>query len=334
MLNGARPAALPQGTIHVTRVKDANYEEPSKAVVKTVQFHPRGQLLMTSGMDKTIRFFQVDGVRNSKVQGVHISDFPIHCASFTKDGSKVIASGRRKHYYIYDVVKGALTRVPGVIGRKEKSLESFVIASDDSCISFLGNNGYIIQVDLRSHKPTGHLKMNGTLRGLSYTPDGKGLYSCGGDGEVYLWDVRSNRCMTKFFDDGCVNGSSIANCGGYLATGSDSGVVNIYDSASLAGIKPNARPQPSKAISSLTTPVDHLVFNHDAQMLAIASQRKKDALRVVHLPSMTTFANWPTPQTPLSYVSALDFSCKSGFMAIGNDKGKVLLYRLNYFLSA
>ena len=53
-------------------------------------------------------------------------------------------------------------------------------------------------------------------------------------------------------------GSSIANCGGYLATGSDSGVVNIYDSASLAGIKPNARPQPSKAISSLTTPVDHV----------------------------------------------------------------------------
>lgn len=48
----------------------------------------------------------------------------------------------------------------------------------------------------------------------------------------------------------------------------------------------------------------------------------------VHLPSMRTFANWPTASTPLSYVNALSFSHDSRFFAVGNDKGKALLWSL------
>jgi len=46
---------------------------------------------------------------------------------------------------------------------------------------------------------------------------------------------------------------------------------------------------------------------------------------------LTVFSNWPTAGTPLSYVSCFDFSPNSGFLAIGNDKGNALLYRLNYY---
>ena len=34
-------------------------------------------------------------------------------------------------------------------------------------------------------------------------------------------------------------------------------------------------------------------------MLAVASRETKDALRMVHVPSFKTFANWPTAGTPL-----------------------------------
>lgn len=64
-----------------------------------------------------------------------------------------------------------------------------------------------------------------------------------------------------------------------------------------------------------------------SEILAIASQRKKDALKLLHVPSLSVFSNWPTRGTPLSYVTALDISPHSQFIAIGNDKGKVLLYR-------
>ena len=39
-------------------MRDANIAEPSKAVVQSIEFHPQGQVLMTAGMDKRLRFFQ------------------------------------------------------------------------------------------------------------------------------------------------------------------------------------------------------------------------------------------------------------------------------------
>ena len=40
-------------------MRDANIAEPSKAVVQSIEFHTDGQVLMTAGMDKRLRFFQV-----------------------------------------------------------------------------------------------------------------------------------------------------------------------------------------------------------------------------------------------------------------------------------
>ena len=50
-----------------------------------------------------------------------------------------------------------------------------------------------------------------------------------------------------------------------------------------------------------------------------------------HVASRTVFGNWPTGQTPVHHVSAVDFSPHSGYLAIGNERGRTLLYRLNYY---
>ena len=47
----------------------------------------------------------------------------------------------------------------------------------------------------------------------------------------------------------------------------------------------------------------------------------------VHLPSLTVFSNWPTSRTPLRYVHTFDFSPNSGYLSVGNDRGKALLFR-------
>lgn len=41
------------------------------------------------------------------------------------------------------------------------------------------------------------------------------------EGEVYVWDTRSSRCLNRFTDEGCVKGTSIAASrnGRYLACG-------------------------------------------------------------------------------------------------------------------
>ncbi len=70
------------------------------------------------------------------------------------------------------------------------------------------------------------------------------------------------------------------------------------------------------------------------QMLVMASRHSKGALRAVHVPSRTVFANWPTPATPLAYVHCAAFSPGGGLLAVGTSKGRALLYRLNHYPSA
>lgn len=83
---------------------------------------------MTAGLDKTIRLFNIDCDKNEKIQSVTLENMPIYCAEFlgaptSQNGSSVygnnmdssnnnpteiIATGRRKHFYVYDLEHGAV----------------------------------------------------------------------------------------------------------------------------------------------------------------------------------------------------------------------------------
>lgn len=86
-----------------------------------------------------------------------------------------------------------------------------------------------------------------------------------------------------------------------------------------------------KTYSNLTTSITSLAFHPSGEALAFASKWEKDSLRLAHVESKTVFANWPTAKTPLKYVSGVAFSERQGYVAIGNDKGKALLYRLSHY---
>ena len=53
----------------------------------------------------------------------------------------MVAAGRRKHFYVFDLAAAAVERVAGLTGRPERSLESFAAcsATDNPLIAFLGN---------------------------------------------------------------------------------------------------------------------------------------------------------------------------------------------------
>ena len=85
---------------------------------------------------------------------------------------------------------------------------------------------------------------------------------------------------------------------------------------------------------NLTTGIDTLAFNHDSQMLVMASRLKRDSLRVLHVPTLTVFSNWPTSKSPLHYVHSAAFSPNGGYLAIGNARGRVVLYRLHHYTRA
>nr|GMD18627.1 U3 small nucleolar RNA-associated protein 18 homolog [Ipomoea batatas] len=322
-------AKLLPGLLEYSRLADANKGEYSSGPINSVQFHRNSQLLLVGGLDKKLRFFQIDGKDNTKIQSIFIEDCPIKKAAFSPDGSQVIISGRRKFFYALDLVKTTVNKIGPLDGREERSLESFEVSPDSDMIAFIGNEGYILLVSLKTKELVGTLKMNGTVRSLAFSHDGQKLLSSGGDGQIYHWDLRRRACFHKGVDEGCINSTALCTSpiGGLFAAGSDSGIVNIYNTEDFLG----GKRKPVKTIENLTTKVDYMKFNSDAQILAIGSTMKKNSSKLIHIPSFTVFSNWPPPNQTLHYPRCLDFSPHSGFMAMGNASGKVLLYKLHHY---
>lgn len=325
-------AKLLPGHLEYSRLVDANIQDPANGPISSVEFHRNAQLLLAAGLDRKLRFFQIDGKRNTKIQSIFLEDCPIRKASFLPDGSQVILSGRRKFFYSFDLVKATVDRIGPLVGREEKSLEAFEVSPDSQMIAFTGNEGYILLVSTKTKQLVGTLKMNGTIRSLAFAEDGQQLLSGGGDGQVYHWDLRTMTCMHKGVDEGCINGTALCTSPGgtHFAAGSDSGIVNIYNREEFLG----GKRKPVKSIENLTTKVDYMKFNHDSQILAICSSLKKSSLKLIHIPSYSVFSNWPPSNTTLHYPRCIDFSPGGGFMAVGNASGKVLLYKLHHYQHA
>ncbi|CAI5742948.1 unnamed protein product [Hyaloperonospora brassicae] len=320
--------AVPQGELEIVRMKDANQHAPSNAVVQSVQFHPNGQLMLTAGLDKTLRLFQVDGSKNAKVESVFVQSLPMMDAKFTLGGQRAVLTGPRQYFFSYDIEAGKITKIPGLYGRKEKKRDTFVVSDNGETLVLMGSNGYMDVVSAKSYESIGTLKMNGSAQSAAFCENDRYLLSTGSDGQVYKWDMRTRRCVFVHDDEGSLGNHALAASDKYYAAGSKSGVVNIYDNAGLT-----AMPKPRKALMHLTTQVDRLKFNASSEILAMASTGTKNSLKLVHMPSLTVFANWPTAHTPLHYVSAMDFSPNSGYFAVGNARGRVLLYRLTHYKS-
>lgn len=208
----------------------------------------------------------------------------------------------------------------------------------------------------------GELRMNAPLAGMAWASATSGassehrLLTLSTEGRVHVWDMRSRSCPVTAYDTGLfgAKGLEVSPQGSAVSThwaiGSSNGLVNLYggegdDSSTPSSVldellctptsalvTDDVRLHPRKALGSLTTASTSILFSHDAQLLALASRNKKDALRMVHVPTLQTYSNWPTAGTPLGHVTSMDFSTESKYLAIGNSRGRVLLYSVRGYM--
>lgn len=147
---------------------------------------------------------------------------------------------------------------------------------------------------------------------------------------MYIWDVNSRLCVHRAIDNGCLSCTSIAMSPSsqFLATGSKEGVVNVYETKTVLQ---NQNPIPLKIVLNFVTSITSLKFNAYSEILAMASDKKHNAFKMMHLPSFTVFSNFPTFQTNILMPKAIDFSPSSGYLAISNTSSSAFLYRLKHY---
>ncbi|KAK4047869.1 U3 snoRNP protein [Microbotryomycetes sp. JL221] len=341
---------LEAGEIEIDRVRDANQADSSSSAIVSVGFNPRAQVLYSATADRRLRLFQIDGTENPLIQTLHVPELPISTAAYHPSGSSILMTGNRPFFMLYDLQSGQVVRSPrglltGGLGGSDRlatggqgGLERFKFSQDGDMLAVGGRRGYVHLVDWsaggvsKGGQVFGEVKMNVAVKGIAWQREGRELLTLGDNSEVYIWDVGTRKCITRWKDDGGFGACMLETdrSGQYTAIGSSTGIVNLYNPQSELPSAGSER-KAFKAIGNLTTSVSSMCFNHDSQLLALASRTNKDQLKLVHVPSASVYQNWPTQQTPLHHVTAIDFSKGSEWLAVGNARGKVLLYTVKAF---
>ncbi|WWD15649.1 hypothetical protein CI109_100071 [Kwoniella shandongensis] len=356
---GKTRAPLPQGTIDLQRMRNANQQNPTVGKreaanagggVMDFAWHPAKSVgvMAVAGGDRRVRFFNIDGHTNPTLMTLHIPALPISRATFHPSGSSLLIVGNRPFYYTYDLGSQRCLRSPrNLFGSQEtpstpNSLHRHSFSPDGSLLAVAGRRGAVSILDWSSGAGAVVAELRsgrgGSVADLNWSTDGKELNVLGGrdGGEVEVWDVGERKIGRRWKDDRALGGTVLRSSqdGAYTAIGSTTGIVNLYSSSSLTSNTTklvDLAPEPVKSLEHLTMPIASMAFHPSSELLVTASTGRKDLLKLYHLPSGTAFSNWPTLTTPLGRVTTTGFSTSGEYLAVGNQKGSVLLWSLRHY---
>jgi len=305
------------------------------SIMSTINFHPnKKEILLTSGLDKKLKIFNInyeDNFSSKLVKTINTLDIPIFSVKFISN-EDIIITGRRKHYYLYNIENQHLSRIEGnfaLSSNKINSLEKCFVGIDSNIYSFGDNYGNIYLYDISTKRFKYDIKISSSINSICFD-DKNYLYTVGDQSEIYIYDLRQYRnCLKKVNDYGnfYTNCMEISYDYNYIATGGKQGYVNLYSVSDL--IKDlNEDVEPVKIYDNLTTSCDYVRFNKINSMLGMSSKWKKNALRFVNLENKNVFINFPSFREHMKYPFCFDFNCDNSLISIGNDEGKAFLFHI------
>ena len=250
--------------------EDLNKGHVHNSRISNVEFHPyKSNIAVTSGLDRCLKIFNINNkldINNtselsSNFQQVSLlsiaktNDLPIYSSKFislefnnngynnTNNYNKnisteIIISGRRKHFFTYNIEKEKLTKnVLNVNLIKSntnvKSLERLYTRENSNNFAFTTLEGDVFIFDSKTKIYKNSLKINGSVTSVVLnTVNDNYIYCSSNSGEIFLFDVRKhNNCINKINDEGSFNTLSMDmnNKSNYLATSQSTGIVNLYN---------------------------------------------------------------------------------------------------------
>ena len=305
---------------------------------------------------------------NPILTSLHLKGTPLHTAAFCRpskdspdhneaesnDQTRIFLSSRRRYFHTWSLSTGVVAKVTralyGQARHDQRTMELFKLSPCGRYMGLIGSSrkggGSINVLSTESMQWVCSCRVDsrGGVADFSWWRDGNGFAAVGKNGEVSEYDIDGRRVVMRWMDEGAVGTTVIAlggdagvQCRGgsrWVAIGSSSGIVTLYDrrgwmSTTDASVsQQDERPKATRTFDQLTTPISNLEFSEDGQMMIMSSRWKKNALRLIHLPSCTLYRNWPTDKTPLGRISSVALSPDGGYLAVGNEQGKIRLWEI------
>lgn len=320
---------LPRGILEYKKVKDLNHETYSEGpYINCIEFSTASSVALVAGNAGIATLYAVDGNRNNKLHSVAFKGYPIMCGQFSQNGQEAILGSKYAHAFCYDLMAAKSIRVPLPTGLTQ--FKNFVVSPDFKLIAAAGLWGEVHLLSGASKERIALLKQDGIVTSLTFNPLSDLLYGHSDTGVVTVWDMKTRRVRHKWEDEGCIQGTKLAisSSNQFIASGSAQGVVNLYN---VEDVLHKTMPKPRKSLLNLTTKITDLKFNATSEILAYASKDIENSVKLYHVGSESTFHNFPNFNTKFGHINVLNFSPSSGYLALGNQKSLISLYRLKHY---
>ncbi|KAF6844401.1 U3 small nucleolar RNA-associated protein [Colletotrichum musicola] len=343
-------------TIDIQRTREI--PNTHKAPVNNLSFHPKYPVLLSSSTASVLFLHHLNPTAhptpNPLLTSVQAKGVDVRRAEFLHPvGDEIFFAGRRKYFHSWNLESGNVQKTSKIQGHRleHKSMEHFKLSPCGRYMGIIASSRKgggivnIVSVGSRQWIAAARLDSRHGIADFCWWRTGDGLSILGKDGSVGEYSMEERKFLSVWRDEGCVGGIVIAlgghggpeQLGGdrWVAVGSNSGIANIYDrdetlvkTSKDGEVSFVERPEPTRVLEQLVTPITVITFSPDGQLMAFGSQSKKDALRLVHLPTCTVYRNWPTAQTPLGRITAVAFGRQSDLLAVGNDSGQIRMWEI------
>ena len=314
----------------VDRRHDLTHQGAFKSSIVSIEFHPTQSVAFVASQNGVVRVFNIEEEENTLVLTAFFKGYITGSAFMDLEGNNIYVCGKQRHIFKWNLPDANISTIRTNSGGKGAVNSLFTnersrLSRCGKYIAVLCENGWIHILSTKTGQKIEEAKIEGEVADLAWKYDSSGFTVISSSGEFFEWNLEGSRFESRWFGEGGYALTKIAYGGErdeWLAVGSESGIVDIYNTRS------SNRRKPVKSLGQLITSVTSLEFSPDGQILAMASNLKTKQLKLIHFPSLTAFKNWPTGYTPLSRVHAVAFNPSSDMIAVGNEQGKVLLYTI------
>ena len=209
---------------------------PHPKKVKSVRFNPNQDekilVLATAGEDGIVRLWDLDG---NKQKELDAGGKTIESVNFSNDGKYLAAGGNDTIVRLWslnpkpqDNPQHSFTH-----GSKVKAIR--FSPDNNNKLATVGEEGKASLWDTQKHKMVVELKGHqGTVYGVSFSPDGKFVFTAGDDGFIRRWNLKGSKLLpeVKAYQTSVRNISfSFSKDGNLLATVGAGGTVKLWTSS-------------------------------------------------------------------------------------------------------
>ncbi len=172
-----------------------------KEFAKTVDFHPYEQLIVTIGMDKKVKIWDIGKVKQSDEPKPWqtLENFAGWGAFFSPNGKYLAAAGNEGHISVWKS-KAQLWNSQKKWKAHEGRIWNVAFSPNSQQIASGGDDGSVRIWDLQGQQLAEFQGHTGPVRSVRFTADRKHLVSSGDDGTTRLWKLPSQLSDDRHLD--------------------------------------------------------------------------------------------------------------------------------------